>query len=68
MPQVRMLLRDSKYVHIQQLNIDKKTKTDVKTVYINEESTLQANHRQGIISCVILSASVQSISVRYPND
>ncbi|HHP1124817.1 MULTISPECIES: hypothetical protein [Bacillus cereus group] len=38
-----MLLRDSKYVHMQQLNIDKKTKTDVKTAYINEELTLQAN-------------------------
>lgn len=38
-----MLLRDSKYVHIQQLNFDKKTKTDVNTADINEEFTLQAN-------------------------
>lgn len=38
-----MLLRDSKYVHIQQLNIDKKTKTDVNTADINKELTLQAN-------------------------
>lgn len=38
-----MLLRDSKYVHMQQLNIDKKTKTDGNTADINEELTLQAN-------------------------